>query len=220
LHLLHVELDVPRDRERAWLRSMREQSAALAHEPAAVCFRLWRELDAPGRFLWLETWLRAEDARKSASIHRTGGTRVEEFDLLDMAWGRDSEAFMRPGTHADHIRAGVGPGMWEAWRPYARNFVSVMARQPGMIAHEMLRCFADSESFVALRTLVSREAARVGPEFDPPEEVRLATEPADTRRVYEGGPPPIYRTLELVRATWATRGRAACDRFMYDLEPV
>lgn len=220
MRLVQVELEVPADREHAWLASIGEQLALLAREPGAVSFRVWREIDAPGRFLWLETWLRAEHAADRISRHRAEGARAESFGLLDMAWGREAGAFLRLGGYADHISAGVAPGKWEQWRPYARNFVSVMARQPGMVAHEMLRCDVEPERFVALRTLVSRDAARVGPEFDPPQEVKLATEPAETRQVYAGGPIPAYRSLELVSATWGACGRAAYDRLMHELEPV
>src|SRR5262249_4521157 len=158
LRILQVELEAPRDREHAWLAAQREQLAALARAPGGVCFRLWRELGAPGRFLWLENWQTPEDAR--ASRQRAGGARLGQFDLLDMAWGRDADAFLRPGIHADHIRAGVGPGKWHDWRVYSRNFVSVMARQPGLVTHETLHCCEDALGFVALRTLVSRAAAR------------------------------------------------------------
>jgi hypothetical protein len=73
---------------------------------------------------------------------------------------------------------------------------------------------------VALRVFVSPQAARVGPEFEPPEEVKLAAEAGESRGVYQGAPAPRYRLLELVEGAWGAAGRAACDDYVRRLEPV
>jgi hypothetical protein len=199
---------------------------ALALEPEGVGFRLFRDTAAPGRALLLATWAKREQvgrAQRLAEGTPLAGMRVrarEDFTLLDMAWGRVSRRFHARGIHADHISASVAPGKWDLWRPYARNFVSVMARQAGFVAHEMLRSHTDPLRFAVLRSFVSPQAARVGPEFDPPEEVRLATEPGEARGVYAGTPPPRYRMLELRAAAWGPAGRRAYEQYVGQLESV
>jgi quinol monooxygenase YgiN len=225
MYVEQLEFEIDENACDAWLAEARSCLAALAREPDGVCFRLWRELDAPRRFVLLATWREGGGSSRGGRATREPGLLRDAssrsgFELLDMGWGRESEAFLRAGVYADHISAAVGPGKWELWRPYARNFVSVMVRQPGMVSEEMLRSRDDPERFVALRVFVSPQAARVGPEFEPPQEVRLAAEAGEALGVYQGAPPPRYRLLELVEGVWGVEGRAACDDYVRGLLPV
>ncbi len=235
MHIQHVEFEVVPGKFGEWELYLRNYLGVLARQPGGVSFRVLRIASEQHKFISLRTWLSQADAQRAREAPelalagkpaRDGGFYAGkpavwmEYSLLDMVWGHEAASFIQPGIYADHIVAGVGPGKWERWRPYARNFLSVMARQPGVVCEEMLRSLANPDRFIALRVFVSKEAGQVGPEFKPAAEMKLATEPAEAGKVYEGGPGATYRMCTLYDAVWGVAGAQAYDQFMRALKPV
>jgi hypothetical protein len=138
-----------------------------------------------------------------------------------MVWGlAGQEHFVRPGGFLQHLKSGFGPGKEALWTPYVRNFSSVFARQPGVVALELLRPVEGGTRYVAVRTYLAREDARVGPEAQPAAELRLAVDAGQQRKVYEGSPGVVYTNCEMVDAVWGAVGQEAYDRYMRSLRPA
>lgn len=235
MYVEHVEFEVAPGKLAEWAPYVRNYLAVQARQPGGVSFRILHLLDAIDTFISLRTWLTKEDAlraRESPEIQmagkpaRDGGfyataARWTEHALLDMVWGLTGPApFATPGRYVHHVSGVVGRGKLDAWWAYSRTFVAVMARQPGLVSHETLRPLADANRFIAMRTHMSATDARVGPEFKPPAEVKLATEPARSLNVYQGAPPTVSHACEVYDVVWGVAGPQAYDAFMRSLEPV
>jgi quinol monooxygenase YgiN len=235
MYIQHVEFEVVPETFERWRPYLHNYLAAMARQPGGVSFRVLKTESPQHKFISIRVWLSKEDAERamaSPEIQLVRQVAVDggfyagkpavwtECELLDMVWGWKREAFVRKGAYVDHIMGGVGPGKWDLWRPYARNFVSVIARQPGVVSHETFRFLADPMRFFVLRSFASREAGKAGPEFQPPAEMKLATVPAEQRKVYEGGPGTKYHACEVWDAVWGAAGEQAYDVFMRGLKPV
>ena len=236
LFVHQVEFEVAPGKLPEWRSYIPGYLGAQSRMPGSVSFRVLEDKGTPNRFFSIRTWLSKEDAMRAKESPesqlagqpaRDGGfydgmpVRHEEFELLDMVWGLEGPtAFATQGLAAQHIVTGPGPGLYDLWRPYARNFASVMARQTGLVCHETYRSLADPERIVVLRTFRSTDAANAGPEYAPPKEVKLAAKPAKDLGVYEGHVPAVRTECELFDAVWGQAGQAAYDRFIMDLEPV
>ncbi|MEE9286193.1 MAG: antibiotic biosynthesis monooxygenase family protein [Dehalococcoidia bacterium] len=232
----HVEFEVVPEKRAHWEPYVRNYLAVQARQPGGVSFRILRLLDEPNKFISLRTWLSREDARRAGEspeaqlagrpaleggFYQDRPARWTEHELLDMVWGRAGpDPFGTPGRYVHHIAGAVASGKLDEWRVYSRTFVAVMARQPGLVSHETLRSSADAQRFIALRTHMSQADARIGPEFEPPAEVKLAAAPARSLHVYEGSPPSVARPCEVYDVVWGVAGPWAYDQFMANLEPV
>ena len=235
MFLHHVEFKVAPETLESWQRYIPGYLGAMARLPGSVSFRVLADRAKPNRFFSLRTWLsqaHAEQAKampesvlagqpgRDGSFYEGMPVSHEEFQVLDMVWGLEGSApFAIPGHAAQHIVTGPGPGKFEAWRPYARNFASVMARQPGLVSHETLRSLADPDKIVVLRTFRGMEEAQAGPEYDPPAEVRLAQVAAHLG-VYEGAKPAVRTECRLFDVVWGLEGPLAYDEMMAGLQPA
>ncbi len=234
-----IEFQVRPEKLAEWEVYVRTCLAALAREPGGVSFRMLRDLDWPQRnkLISLRSWISKGVAERSrtaspeatlaAAPSREGGfytgmpmTRTEH-SLWDMVWGlAGPERFVRRGGFLQRLKSGFGPGKEAQWTPYARNFVSVFARQPGVVALELLRPVEGGNRYVAVRTYLAREDARAGPEAQPSAELRLAVEAGQQLKVYEGGPGVAYTNCEVVDALWGAAGQEAYHRYMRSLRPA
>jgi quinol monooxygenase YgiN len=231
-----IEFEVVPEWLAEWRVYVRTYLAALAREPGGVSFRILRNADAENRFISLRTWLSKDDAERSrqgpasrlaAKPSRDGGYYAgrpmvrTELGVIDMVWGLSgSGLFLDRRNFVQHLKSGFGPGKHDLWLPYVRNFGSVFARQPGVVALEILRSPAEAQRYIAVRTYACRDAARVGPEAQPADEVRLAVEAGMQRKVYEGGPGVVYTNCDVADAVWGAAGQEAYDRYMRGLKPA
>lgn len=221
---------------RVWQAHTRNLFSVLARRRGVVSMRLLRSTQDRRQHLMLATWAgkAAHDAAlKSLEVklalkaltagnftQKTAETR--DFELLDLVWGRAGmTAFATPGIFVNHIEFEVIPEKFdEYWRPYARNFLSVLARQKGLVAEEIFRSLDNRYKGVALRSYPSKELSAVGPEFNPPREVKLATKPAEDFKVYDQSKRATYHDYQVVDVIVGPGGDKAYDGFINQLEAV
>ncbi len=239
MYVEETDFELQPSGEAEWAPVARAILSVTARQPGSVSCRILRSAKNPLSVLVIATWRdrgSADRARQSeevrvvaqllnkAKFYKGGTDQRKEFELLDMVWGRESKRFGAPGTFVNHIAFYVKPDKYEQkWRPYARNFVSVMARQPGLVAEEIFRSLDDRYSGIALRTFVGRENSLVGPEFQPTEEIKLATQPADDAQVYDrsrSSAASRYREDEVFEVTLGASALGDYDAFMDGLVPV
>lgn len=236
MYIQHVDFEVVPEKLTEWQPYLRNYLAVQARQRGGVFFRVLRDLDRPYKYISLRTWLTKADALRAGESAeaqlagkpaRDGGFYAgrpavwAEYEIADLVWGTQGpEASTHAGLFVHHLRSGVGPGKFATWLPYGRNFLSVMARQRGVVSVEILRNPAEPDRFVALRTYADRQSSRVGPEFEPTVEVQLVIDSGKALGVYEGAAPVVYSNLELYDAIWGQAGPGAYDAFMRCLGPV
>lgn len=235
MFLHHVQFEVVPERLAAWERYIPDYLAVQAKQPGGVSFRILKVLGHGYRYIALREWLTKGDSERGKANPevfaagrpaREGGFYAgpavwTDYDVFDMVWGtRGSGEFMKAGLYVQEVRGGVAPEKYAAWRPYQRNFMSVMARQPGVVAEEACALSTDRHRFIFLRTFSNRQAADVTPEITPSAEVDLARKPAADLRLYEGGPGTQITNCSVYASVWGREGPQAYQRFMEGLQAV
>ncbi len=233
MFLHHVQFDVAPEKFAAWERYIPEYLAVQAKQSGGVSFRILKVTSKDFRYIALRQWLTkadAERAKANPEVFEAGRPAREggfyagpaawnEYALFDMVWGiRGSGEFMKPALYVQQVEGGVAPAKYTAWRPYARNFMSVMARQAGVVSEEAFALSSDRHRFLFLRTFTSRQDANVSPEISPSAEVNLARKPAADMKLYEGGPGTHITNCSVYASVWGREGPQACQRFMEGLQ--
>jgi heme-degrading monooxygenase HmoA len=233
--LHHVQFDVVPEKFAAWERYLPDYLATQARQPGGVSFRILKVVGKDFQYIALRQWLTkdaAERAQASPEVFEAGRPAREngyyagpaawaEYELFDMVWGvRGGSEFMKPGLYVQQVEGGVAPAKYATWRPYARNFLSVMARQPGVVGEEAFALRNDHHRFIFLRTFLSQQDANLTPEISPSAEVTLARKPAADMRLYEGGPGTHITNCSVYASVWGKEGPQACQRFMEGLKPT
>lgn len=235
MFLHHVRLEVVPEKFAAWERYIPNYLATQAMQPGGVSFRILKVLGRDYAYIALRQWLakdHAERAKADPKVFEAGRPAREggfyagpatwtEYELFDMVWGvRGHSEFMKLGLYVQQVESGVAPAKYAAWRPYARNFMSVMARQAGVVGEEAFALGSDRHRFIFLRTFFSRQDAKVSPEISPSAEVSLARKPAADMKLYEGGPGTHITNCSVYASVWGKEGPQACQRFIEGLQPT
>jgi quinol monooxygenase YgiN len=125
---------------------------------------------------------------------------------------------MAMAPYVRHLELGVKPDRLELWRALARNTLSVMARQDGLLSMRVYRQWRDSTEspeaapaedgasprFISIAVWRSRDDCSRALAS---QEVELATDIATERELRDG--PVIERELELIDHVWGRKGPRA-----------
>lgn len=237
MYVQQTNLEVAPKKLELWLPHARNQLSVLARQSGLVSVRMLRAIDNANRFLFLRTWRDKEAARQvlaSAEVQHVdkplmdpslykSSVEMRDFELLDMVWGRSGpSAFSRLGVFLNHIEFEVVPEKFDNnWRPYARNFLSVIARQPELVAEEILRSTDNPHRCIAIRSYAGKENSYIGPEWKPSIELKLSTKPAEDWQVYDHSKfPPKYTDCQVADMVWGPSGAKDYEDFMDSLVPV
>ncbi len=229
MYVHHAEVDIFPEQFDKWSAHAHNYVSVMSRKPGLAVIRGLRSIVDPHHVVFVETWRSKEDCAKAQASIEAGlvatairrgelvrNERHREFGLHDMVWGRRGlHGFSDPAQFVRHIEVDVFPEKFaQQWVPWVRNFLSVFARQKGVLAEEILRSTTDPYHLVAIRTYVNEAAALAKPSIEEETAANFTKE----GKVY--AKPPSSITCSLFDIGWGLTGQQDIGEFMMQMESV
>ncbi len=234
MFLQYVEVEVKPEKLDVFTALSRAFLGAIARQPGGVTFRIFRFVDNPLAFASVRLWRSKAEAdavwesphmalmeRMSGGMDLFSATRIggmQQFELIDMAWGlKGPAAFPGEGRFVHWVSGRLLPENYPGWRTSSRNIIATVSRQPGTASFEHFRPVGEATGFVVIRTYLSQsDEPMVGLGASP--EMQWVNEPTRRLEFYKGVPAPAVRKAYLHDMVWGAAG-AACQEFMEGNRP-
>ncbi|MBI3743021.1 MAG: antibiotic biosynthesis monooxygenase [Chloroflexi bacterium] len=138
----------------------------------------------------------------------------KDYTLHDVVWGRRGVEGLASALQViRHIEVDVFPEKFDKqWVPWVRNFLSVFARQKGVLGEEVYRSVERPYHLIAMRIYADRAAATAPVSIEETTAARMTKE----GNVYAG--PPASVECSLLDMVWGPRGVEEMEKFMGKME--